>query len=174
MCVHVSIAIYQQMMLLIATYSRNFGGTKFCCFHDLAILKHKKLKLGVRYHMWQNIWGAKYWRMHLFAVVNWHITSEDHVVLAMLTPALKCDGYIWKCFVYMQAMGCLSLMVNSLQKRGWKPSGSHPFIVAHSQSVFLNQARASRRPARAWFFEIDPVWTFVCVFACVCVRPKGY
>ena len=26
-----------------------------------------------------------------------------------------------------------------------------------------------RRPARAWFLEIDPVRTFVCLRVCVCV-----
>ena len=36
---------------------------------------------------------------------------------------------------------------------------------------FLNQARAARRPARAWFLEIVPVRmsVCVCVFVCVCV-----
>ena len=36
---------------------------------------------------------------------------------------------------------------------------------------FLNQARAGRRPARAWFLKIDPVRTSVCVcvYVCVCV-----
>ena len=29
------------------------------------------------------------------------------------------------------------------------------------------------RPARAWFLEIDPV-QIICMFACVCVRPRGY
>ena len=38
-------------------------------------------------------------------------------------------------------------------------------------SQFLNQARAGRRPARAWFLKIDPVRTSVCVcvYVCVCV-----
>ena len=38
---------------------------------------------------------------------------------------------------------------------------------------FLNQARAGRRPARAWFLEITLVRTSVCVFVyvCVCVCP---
>ena len=38
--------------------------------------------------------------------------------------------------------------------------------------VFLNQVRASRRPARAWFLKIDPVRIVgmrVCVCVCVCV-----
>ena len=39
---------------------------------------------------------------------------------------------------------------------------------------FLNQARAGHRPAHAWFLKIDPVRTSVCVFVCVCVRPRGY
>ena len=41
----------------------------------------------------------------------------------------------------------------------------------------LNQARAGRRPARAWFLKVEPVrivsmCVYVCV--CVCVRPRGY
>ena len=40
---------------------------------------------------------------------------------------------------------------------------------------FLNQVRASLRPARAWFLTIDPVRMSVCVFVCVfvyvCVCP---
>ena len=43
---------------------------------------------------------------------------------------------------------------------------------------FLNQARAGRRPARAWFIEITLMRTSVCVCMCVsvclCVRPPGY
>ena len=34
---------------------------------------------------------------------------------------------------------------------------------------FLNQARASRRPARAWFLEIVSVRKSVCVCVCLCV-----
>ena len=34
--------------------------------------------------------------------------------------------------------------------------------------VLLNQARAGRRPARAWFLKIDPV-RIVGMRACVCV-----
>ena len=37
--------------------------------------------------------------------------------------------------------------------------------------LFLNQARAGRRPTRAWFPKIDPVRTFVCMCVCVCVCP---
>ena len=39
--------------------------------------------------------------------------------------------------------------------------------------VLLNQAHAGRRPARAWFLKIDPVW-IVGMRACVCVRTQGY
>ena len=35
--------------------------------------------------------------------------------------------------------------------------------------VFLNQARAGLRPARAWFLEIDPVRERLYVCVCVCV-----
>ena len=35
--------------------------------------------------------------------------------------------------------------------------------------VFLNQARAGRRPARAWFLKITSVRMYVCVCVCVCV-----
>ena len=43
-------------------------------------------------------------------------------------------------------------------------------------ALFLNQARAGRRPARAWFLEIDPVRErlYACVRVCVCVRARGY
>ena len=43
--------------------------------------------------------------------------------------------------------------------------------------LFLNQARAGHRPARAWFLEIAfvrEVGMRVCVRVCVCVRPRGY
>ena len=36
---------------------------------------------------------------------------------------------------------------------------------------FLNQARAGRRPARAWFIEITSVRMYACVYVCVCVCP---
>ena len=41
--------------------------------------------------------------------------------------------------------------------------------------LFLNQVRAGRRPARAWFLKIDPV-QIVCMHVCVClcVRAQGY
>ena len=41
------------------------------------------------------------------------------------------------------------------------------------QSALLNQVRASRRSAHAWFLKIDPVWIMsMCV--CVCVSaPKA-
>ena len=48
-------------------------------------------------------------------------------------------------------------------------------------SIFLNQARAGHRPARAWFLEIAfvrevsmRVCMCVCVDVCVCVRPRGH
>ena len=40
--------------------------------------------------------------------------------------------------------------------------------------MFLNQARAGRRPARAWFLSIVSVRMYACVCMCVCVRPRGY
>ena len=44
--------------------------------------------------------------------------------------------------------------------------------------LFLNQARAGLRPARAWFLEIAfvrEVSMRVCVCGCVvCVRPRGH
>ena len=46
-----------------------------------------------------------------------------------------------------------------------------------AQSDLLNQARAGRRPARAWFLRIDPVRIVgmpVRVRVCVCVRARGY
>ena len=53
----------------------------------------------------------------------------------------------------------------------------HCYLIAfyHDDKLdtFLNQARAGRRPARAWFLKIDPV-RFVCMRACVCVRARGY
>ena len=58
-------------------------------------------------------------------------------------------------------------------------SGGHLDGVEHYDShskhqiLFLNQARAGLRPARAWFLKIDPVRTSVCVcvYVCVCVCP---
>ena len=47
-------------------------------------------------------------------------------------------------------------------------------------AIFLNQARAGHRPARAWFLKITSVRMYACVRACVCVcvcvciRPRGY
>ena len=38
-------------------------------------------------------------------------------------------------------------------------------------SGFLNQVRASHRPARGWFLKTDPVW-IVGMRACVCPRPR--
>ena len=41
----------------------------------------------------------------------------------------------------------------------------------------LNQARAGRRPVRAWFLKTDPVRIVgmrVCVCVCLCVRAQGY
>ena len=36
--------------------------------------------------------------------------------------------------------------------------------------IYLNQARASLRPAHAWFLKIDPKWIVsMCVCVCVCV-----
>ena len=44
--------------------------------------------------------------------------------------------------------------------------------------ILLNQARAGRRPARAWFLKITSVRMYVCVCVCVsvcvCVRPRGH
>ena len=44
--------------------------------------------------------------------------------------------------------------------------------------LFLNQACAGHRPARAWFLEITlmrtSVCAFVCVCVCVCVCPRGH
>ena len=44
--------------------------------------------------------------------------------------------------------------------------------LSNIQLLFLNQARAGRRPARAWFLKIDPVRIVgmrACVCVCVCV-----
>ena len=46
-------------------------------------------------------------------------------------------------------------------------------MMCKIRSPFLNQARAGRRPARAWFLKIDSVRIVgmrVCV--CVCPRPR--
>ena len=44
------------------------------------------------------------------------------------------------------------------------------FYVVGSLFSFLNQARASHRPARAWFLKIEPVRIVcICVYVCVCV-----
>ena len=41
-------------------------------------------------------------------------------------------------------------------------------VITGCGGGFLNQARAGRRPVRAWFLIIDPV-RIVCMRACVCV-----
>ena len=43
--------------------------------------------------------------------------------------------------------------------------------VLFRQTHFLNQARAGRRPARAWFLKITSVRMYVCVCVDVCVCP---
>ena len=50
-------------------------------------------------------------------------------------------------------------------------------LLSIDLSNFLNQARAGRRPARAWFLKIYHVRIVcmrvcVCVFACVCPPPR--
>ena len=48
-------------------------------------------------------------------------------------------------------------------------------LEANSTVRFLNQARAGRRPVRAWFLEIDPVRDVcMCMCVCLCVHPRGY
>ena len=49
-------------------------------------------------------------------------------------------------------------------------------IINVSQSfLFLNQARAGRRLACAWFLKIDPVRIVcMCACVCVCVCARGY
>ena len=42
-------------------------------------------------------------------------------------------------------------------------------LCTYIASAFLNQARAGRRPARAWFIEITSVRMYACVCLCVCV-----
>ena len=46
-------------------------------------------------------------------------------------------------------------------------------ILTSQMYQLLDQARAVRRPVRAWFLEIDPVRD-VCMCMCLCVRPRGY
>ena len=41
-----------------------------------------------------------------------------------------------------------------------------------NSNLFLNQAHASQRLARAWFLEITSVRMYACV--CVGVRPRGH
>ena len=53
----------------------------------------------------------------------------------------------------------------------------YQLVYCRDQSLlqFLNQARASRRPVRAWFLEIAFVREVgMCVCVCVCVCPRGY
>ena len=50
----------------------------------------------------------------------------------------------------------------------------HIFRKSHLSLSLLNQARAGRKPARAWFLRIASVRE--CLYACVfvCVRLRGY
>ena len=52
----------------------------------------------------------------------------------------------------------------------YNPYSLFKFKIFVLNSLFLNQARASRRPARAWFLSIVSVR----MYACVCVSaPKA-
>ena len=44
-------------------------------------------------------------------------------------------------------------------------------VTVQCKLILLNQARAGRRPARAWFLEITLMRTSVCVCMCVSVCP---
>ena len=67
-------------------------------------------------------------------------------------------------------------------KDGYATVQGVPLTTIIKQSInvakqFLNQARASCRPAHAWFLKIDPVRTdrwyaCSCVYVCVCPRPR--
>ena len=67
-------------------------------------------------------------------------------------------------------------------KDGYATAQGVPLTTIIKQSInvakqFLNQARASCRPAHAWFLKIDPVQIVgMCVHVCmcVCVRAQGY
>ena len=55
--------------------------------------------------------------------------------------------------------------------------GVPPLVYTIYRKLFLNQVHASRRPTRASFLKIDPVWivgmrVYVCV--CVFVCTQGY
>ena len=50
----------------------------------------------------------------------------------------------------------------------YSPTTAHTILY----NALLNLAHAGRRPVRAWFLEIVPVQTSVCVFVCVCPPPR--
>ena len=57
-----------------------------------------------------------------------------------------------------------------------KPSPCPDFTQPLLYFIFLNQVRAGRRPAHAWFLRIASVreCLYACVCVCVCPRPRGY
>ena len=81
---------------------------------------------------------------------------------------LACDHFS----IYINLCVLLSLLVRLVLDFDYNQIHTYIFI----SEEFLNQARAGRRPARAWFIEITLMRTSVCVCVCVClcVRPPGY
>ena len=45
-------------------------------------------------------------------------------------------------------------------------------LASYKVCLFLNQVHAGLQLAHAWFLEIVPVQTSVCVFVCVCPPPR--
>ena len=74
------------------------------------------------------------------------------------------DYYYYHCLPDTQSRPC-----NKVEEAGDMPldhsTGRHREL--------LNHACAGRRPVCAWFLEIVPMQTSVCVFVCVCVHPKA-
>ena len=58
-------------------------------------------------------------------------------------------------------MGLYKLITHSLYNK--------PCPLPHLTEIFVKPAHAGLWLARAWFLEIVPVWTSVCVFVSVCV-----
>ena len=120
----------------------------------------------------------------LYSSLLWSHHSTQQGTLSMLLNLLKClvkylwfwcDG-IWGQYKINKSHNSRIVKIHRSVLADPGCSGIPGFIVTFILFQFLlNQAHASRRPARAWFLKIDPVQIAgmrACVCVCVCSCPR--